>query len=92
VGPHLANAAAVSHLELFYWREANREVDFVVRVGRRVTAIGVKSGRNRGQLRGMDACRRAFDPDRVLLVGDDGIPLEEFLSTPVSRWVGAAEP
>ena len=34
VGAHLANAAACGVCELFYWREGNREVDFVVRAGR----------------------------------------------------------
>src|SRR5947208_7340798 len=45
VGAHLANAAAGGACELFYWRERNREVDFVVRAGRTVIAIAVKSGR-----------------------------------------------
>ena len=36
VGAHLANAAAAATCELFYWRERNREVDFVVRAGRAV--------------------------------------------------------
>ena len=31
VGAHLANAAAAGVCEVFYWRERNREVDFVVR-------------------------------------------------------------
>ena len=35
VGGHLANAAAASICEVFYWRERSQEVDFVVRVGRR---------------------------------------------------------
>src|SRR5439155_8606111 len=38
VGAHLANAAAGGACELFYWRERNREVDFVVRAGRTVIA------------------------------------------------------
>jgi predicted AAA+ superfamily ATPase len=45
VGAHLANAAAAGECELFYWRESNQEVDFVVRVGRTLIAIEVKSGR-----------------------------------------------
>jgi predicted AAA+ superfamily ATPase len=47
VGAHLANAAALNECELFYWRESNREVDFVARAGRTLTAIEVKSGRSR---------------------------------------------
>jgi len=45
VGAHLANAAAGGACELFYWREQNQEVDFVVRAGHTVLAIEVKSGR-----------------------------------------------
>ena len=89
VGAHLANAAAADVCELFYWRDRNREVDFVVRVGRTVTAIEVKSGRAREALPGMEAFATAFKPTRRLLVGGDGIALEEFLSRPVEYWVKA---
>jgi len=33
VGAHLANAAAGGECQAYYWRERNREVDFVVRAG-----------------------------------------------------------
>lgn len=88
VGAHLANAAASGSCELFYWRERNREVDFVVRSGRSLTAVEVKSGRSPGSLPGMAAFGEAFGPDRRLLVGGDGIPVEEFLSRPAEHWVG----
>ncbi len=87
VGAHLANAAASSEVELFYWRERNREVDFVVRAGQRLTAIEVKSGRAPEALPGMAAFIEAFAPARVLLVGGNGIPIEEFLARPASHWV-----
>jgi hypothetical protein len=88
VGAHLANAAASGACEVFYWRERSREVDFVVRWGRTVTAIEVKSGRTRDVLPGMTAFVEAFRPDRTLLVGSGGIPLDEFLLAPVAHWVG----
>lgn len=87
VGAHLANAAAIGSCELFYWRDRNREVDFVVRCGRQVTAIEVKSGRTRDDLPGLAAFSAAFKPKRTLLVGGDGIEIEEFLSRPVEHWV-----
>jgi uncharacterized protein len=89
VGAHLANAAAGGTCELFYWRERSREVDFVVRTGRTVTAIEVKSGRAPGGVPGLAAFAEAFAPKRSLLVGGDGIPLEEFLSRPVEDWFRA---
>lgn len=86
VGAHLANSAAAGSCEVFYWRERNREVDFVVRKGRAVTAIEVKSGRSREIPPGLAAFDEAFKPARKLLVGEDGIPVEEFLLEPVARW------
>lgn len=85
VGAHLANAAARGVCELFYWRERNREVDFVLRAGRRVVAIEVKSARAPDVLPGLAAFREAFAPDRMLLVGGDGMPVEEFLARPVEE-------
>jgi len=87
VGAHLANAAAMGTCELFYWRDRNREVDFVVRAGRRLAAIEVKSGRAPAALPGLAAFADAFRPQRSLLVGGDGIPVEEFLSRSVEHWV-----
>ncbi len=86
VGAHLANAAASGECELFYWRDRNREVDFVVKTGKTITAIEVKSKRRRDMLPGMEAFAAGFKPKRLLLVGGDGIPLKEFLSKPVEHW------
>lgn len=87
VGAHLANAAASGACQLHYWRDRNREVDFVVRAGRSLIAIEVKSARRRDALRGMDAFSVAFRPNRKLLVGGDGITIEDFLTKPVEHWV-----
>jgi uncharacterized protein len=87
VGAHLANAAAQGVCELSYWRERNREVDFVLRAGRRLVAIEVKSGRAPNALPGMAAFADAFRPTRTLLVGGGGIRLAEFLSQPVEHWL-----
>jgi hypothetical protein len=86
VGAHLANAAAAGLCDLFYWRDRNCEVDFVVLAGRRLTAIEVKSGRTREALHGLDAFAVAFKPESTLLVGGDGIALEKFLEHPVEHW------
>lgn len=89
VGAHLANAAMRSECALYYWRERNHEVDFVVQAGRRLVAIEVKSGRAPQAHAGTAAFVEAFKPQRSLLVGGDGIALEDFLLQPVSHWVSA---
>jgi len=87
VGAHLANTAAARECELFYWREQNREVDFVVKVGDRLTAIEVKAGRaGLKALPGVETFVAEYRTNRRLLVGTGGIPLETFLSEPVRHW------
>lgn len=89
VGAHLANAAAAGTCEVYCWRDGNREVDFVVKAGRCVTAIEVKSGRRRESLSGLAAFSDAHKPHRSLLVGADGSALEEFIARPVAHSVGS---
>ena len=67
-----------------YWRKGNQEVDFVVRQGKITWAIEVKSGISGNN--GLHAFRRVYPEAEVLLIGADGIPLEEFLSGSVQRW------
>jgi hypothetical protein len=85
IGAHLANAVSAGECELFYWRERNRDVDFVVRAGRKVAAIEVKSGRSRDSHPGLAAFGDTFHAARQLLVGGDGIPVQEFLLRPTSH-------
>lgn len=87
VGAHLANATLACDCSLHYWREHYRQVDFVVKAGRRVLAIEVKSGRRREALEGMRAFQSRFRSASTLLVGGDGIALEAFLSRPVTSWM-----
>lgn len=91
VGAHLANAAMRGECALHYWRERNQEVDFVVKTGRTLTAIEVKSGRAPQAHAGTAAFVQAFKPQRTLLVGGDGIALESFLLQPVAHWIKQAE-
>lgn len=72
-------AAREPREEILYWRDRGREVDFVVQRGDRLTAIEVKSGRRRDGLPGMKAFEAVHGPTRKLLVGGDGVPLEDFL-------------
>lgn len=87
VGAHLFNGLSGSGIEVFYWRESNREVDFVFKEKGRVTALEVTSSLRKDSLRGMAEFSEEFHPQRKLLVGGQGIPLEEFLAAPPEKWV-----
>lgn len=85
IGAHLLNSSREQNFKIYYWRDANREVDFVITKGSLVLAIEVKSGWNKGVFPGMDAFGKVAKNAKKLLVGGDGISLEEFLLMPVSR-------
>jgi len=82
VGSSLANGAVGKNIELFYWASRNREVDFVLSRKNELVAIEVKSGRNKGTFPGVEAFSREFKVKRKLLVGPQGIAIDEFLHTP----------
>ena len=86
-GAHLFNSSFGMNISVAYWRERNQEVDFVLQQGKTVVAMEVKSGGRRESLPGMAAFARQFKPKRQLLVGGQGIPLEEFLSKPAAHWL-----
>ncbi len=85
VGAHLLNTAT-SDIRLHHWRDGPHEVDFVLQRGPRVVAIEVKSGPRRGALTGLQTFEERFRPRRLLLVGEGGVPLNEFLAAPAGQW------
>ena len=82
----LVNAAKGTQVSVHYWSAGDREVDFVLVKGAKAVAIEVKSGRRRGRLPGMEAFSGEFKVHRSLLVGADGIPIEDFITTDVVSW------
>lgn len=87
VGAHLINSAVGTSLNILYWRDGTKEVDYVVQDGRKLTAIEVKSGKKKESLSGLEMFSKLFKPHRKLLVGAGGIPIEEFLSAPIEEFV-----
>ena len=85
VGAHLINTAT-SDTQVYYWRDGQHEVDFVLRRGPRLVGIEVKSGPRRGSPRGLPIFEERFKPQRILVVGEGGVPLNEFLAAPAGYW------
>lgn len=83
VGAHLMNTSG-RDTEVTWWRERDREVDFVVADRHDVLAIEVASGRRKPGLPGLEAFGRLV-PSRSILIGAQGLPLEIALSMPADR-------
>jgi uncharacterized protein len=78
IGAHLMNHAYTQDFSLYYWREGNFEVDFVIEHKGRTIALEVKSGHHL-RVAGLDRFRKVYPDCRIMLVGTGAIPWEEFL-------------
>ena len=86
VGAHLFNTGIRDNIRLYYWRDKNYEVDFVLERGSKIVAFEVKSGLKQVNISGLEEFEKRFKPLRCELVGKNGIPVEEFLSVPAKDW------
>ena len=65
-------------MQVYYWRENNAEVDFILQRGLSVIAIEVKSNNARTNA-GLQLFRSKYKPLQAFVVGNEGIPLSDFL-------------
>lgn len=79
IGAYLVSQSFVHRFEVFYWRDRNDEVDFILRKKGSVVAIEVKSNAEK-RTSGLEAFNEQFNPKLSLIVGDGGISAEEFLT------------
>lgn len=77
VGVHLLNHSVSGDFALTYWREGNDEVDFVIEQ-KKLIGIEVKSGAVHNTS-GMAAFKKKFNPDKLVVIGNTGLPWQTFL-------------
>jgi predicted AAA+ superfamily ATPase len=78
IGAHLINFSIIEGFTVSYWRERNEEVDFVLEKKGKVIGLEVKSG-TRQSSSGLSAFKKAFNPEKLLLIGNKGISWQDFL-------------
>jgi len=78
IGAHLVNYSHTEGFTVQYWRERNDEVDFVIEKNGKVIGLEVKSGTTQSAT-GIKAFKDYANPDKVLLIGNSGIPWQDFL-------------
>lgn len=80
VGSHLYNQLVHFGCEVFYWREGQDEIDYVVRKGETLVGLEVKSGRQK-QGRGFHAFKNRYKNARAIVVGgsDGDFGVADFL-------------
>jgi predicted AAA+ superfamily ATPase len=77
VGAYVLGSEEEEGYKVYYWRERDDEVDYVILRQGEVVALEVKSGR-RGMNSGLPAFSEHFHPKRAIVIGTDGIPFDVF--------------
>jgi predicted AAA+ superfamily ATPase len=90
IGAHILNSALGTKIEVFYWKDGNNEVDFVVRKGSTLLTITVTRDKKAINLKGIEKFSVLYNSHSNLFVGDKGIPVEKFLRTPLEHWIETA--
>lgn len=80
VGAHLLNGAPDGEYQVFYWRDGNDEVDYVLVRDTEVLGLEVKSGR-RTAGNGLSAFKKHFPNAKSLVIGTGGLDLDLFFRT-----------
>ena len=78
VGTHLINHSISQNYNVYYWRERNDEVDFILESRGKIIAIEVKSNDSESR-KGLEVFRNKFNPGKLYLVSDRGLKWQEFL-------------
>lgn len=84
VGAYILSQAFVHRIEVYYWRERDAEVDFVLRKYRSVVAIEVKCSAEKST-KGLQRFKDMFNPTAAFVVGYRGTPVEEFLQMDLNK-------
>ena len=86
IGAYLINEGGIHNIEVYYWRKAQYEIDYVLRKADKLIGIEVKSGKRRISSPGLELFSKNCKPLRNLIVGAGGIEIKEFFETPVAEW------
>ena len=84
IGAWIVSQAFVYRFEVFYWRDRNDEVDFILRKKGTIVAVEVKSNAEKNT-EGLGIFREMFHPKSAFIVGDGGIKAEDFLTMDIRK-------
>lgn len=83
IGAYIVSKAFTHRFEVFYWKERNCDVDFILRKKGTIVALEVKSNAEK-RTEGLEMFNRLFQPTASFIIGDGGISAEEFLSMDIT--------
>ena len=84
VGAYLLSQAELYDMNIWYWRQNDEEVDFVIEWDNTIVGIEVKSNHEKTTT-GLVTFRNTYHPKLAFIVGYEGIEVETFLQTDIRK-------
>lgn len=84
IGAYLINSARVNNFQVFYWRDVNDEVDFIIQKNNVVIPIEVKLGKIKSH-KGLINFSKEFKSKKSILISDDAFNWQEFLKMDIGE-------
>lgn len=84
IGAYLVSQAFINRFDVYYWRERNDEVDFILHKKGILIAIEVKSNAEK-RTTGLTKFKQLYNPKTSFIVGDGGISVEDFLMMDINK-------
>lgn len=78
VGSYLINSARVNNFQVYYWRELNDEIDFIIQKNKSVIPIEVKLGKIKSH-KGLINFSKKYRIKSSVLISDEAIKWQDFL-------------
>jgi predicted AAA+ superfamily ATPase len=78
IGAYLVNQSIRSNFTVYYWKESNEEVDFILEYRGKIIALEIKSNYSKSRT-GMESFNRKFKPYKTYCIDKKGISWQEFL-------------
>ena len=84
VGAYIVSQGFAHRFEVYYWRDRNDEVDFILKKKGTIVALEVKSNAEKNNA-GLQKFKAMFNPKEALVIGKGGLPVEEFLAMDLQK-------
>lgn len=78
VGSYLLNQSRINAFDLYYWREGNDEVDFILKRNKKIIALEVKTTRIKFHA-GVDKFNKKYKPYKNILISSESLSWSDFL-------------
>ncbi|OFX40850.1 MAG: hypothetical protein A2X03_00285 [Bacteroidetes bacterium GWA2_40_15] len=78
LGAHLINHSISQNYSVYYWRERNVEVDFILERRGKIIAVEIKSNDSENR-KGLEVFKNKYNPHKIYLISNRGLSWQEFL-------------